>query len=549
MTALTTATPELLAEVERLATDYEYWAARVARILDKNTNVLRPLVLTPGQRALSRVEAEERRHRPRVRLLLLKARQGGFTTEQQARALHLVTTTPHVHAAIVLDTLTKMREVFGVTTRMLEEWPADLLWLRPEVTQARETWLEFPLLDSRLVTNTAGGQAPGRGVTLHRLHGSEFAFWPDPLGTLAAYTPSLERDGTTIVLETTAGVYGSPAHEFYRDALDPVHPYRVVVLPWWRCEVDREYRLALAPEEAAARNLDPAVEPEEASLAAAHGLTLEHLKWRRGMMRQLGPARFLQEYLEDGDGAWLVGGAGEYDRDLLRTLRLDEERDPARPARTVPNLHGGTLTWWQNPRALHGPCVLGADVAQGVGRDRSTLVVRHVPPGGGAAGWQRVADYGSSTVDPIEFAKLIERVGRECRDAFLVVEANGSGATVLNLLRRAGYRADRFYYRPVGRAGGLTRQGVHRGREAGWWTDAGSKVRLIDGFRELLNAALDGEADAPVPEALTDAFSAVRDERGHVELNGRDFLVAEALAWVGREQALRAATVIAPLYR
>jgi hypothetical protein len=79
-------------------------------------------------------------------------------------------------------------------------------------------------------------------MTIKRFHGSEFAFWDDPEGTLGAVTPGLVPMNSVVVLETTASGYGSPAHVFWQEA--KARGYEPLFFAWWECD-RANYRLPL----------------------------------------------------------------------------------------------------------------------------------------------------------------------------------------------------------------------------------------------------------------------------------------------------------------
>jgi hypothetical protein len=172
------------------------------------------------------------------------------------------------------------------------------------------------------------------------------------------------------------------------------------------------------------------------------------------------------------------------------------------------------------------PIVIGADTAEGGGGDRSTFVAR------GFKTWKLYADYESSSIEPIPFAALLNKVGRAHGTALLVIEKNMHGITVLRELR------DEFHY-PIGsiyhrRSHDKTQKHEEEQSKIGWATTAESQPLLLDAGRELFQAVKDGYASCPSNPAITDAFGVRRDEKGKVSLTGQDVLVAEMLAWVGR---------------
>jgi hypothetical protein len=60
------------------------------------------------------------------------------------------------------------------------------------------------------------------------------------------------------------------------------------------------------------------------------------------------------------------------------------------------------------------------------------------------------------------------------------------------------------------------------------------KGLLLDAGRTLLQAARDGIATAPTTSALKDAFAIRRDDKGRIDLNGRDVWMSEALCEIGQ---------------
>lgn len=94
---------------------------------------------------------------------------------------------------------------------------------------------------------------------------------------------------------------------------------------------------------------------------------------------------------------------------------------------------------WRKPE--HGRSyIIGGDVARGDSNDFSTLQVFD------AESCEQVAEY-QGKIAPDMFAILIDKVGREYNEAYLVIECNSFGlATTLNLKNVAKYPADKIYH-------------------------------------------------------------------------------------------------------
>ena len=482
--------------------DYALWARRCYRIRDKQ-GTIRPFLLNHGQQRVSEVEAEEHAKKGECRGMILKARQGGFSTDQQARALHQVWREPNFDALTLAHTKEDTEKLFGITTRAIEHFPPSLL---PRMGDKATSEISFPGLDTRFYTGTAGSKRTGRGMTLKRFHGSEFAFWDDPLNTLATVGGGLVP-GSTVWLETTASGFDSPAHNFWREC--SARGYRALFFAWWDC--DRvTYRLPLlAPDELGV------LEPEEQELVRRYGLDLEQIKWRRKQIAEFGRQFFLTEWAEDEESCWAAVGGMFYDAELLKALLLKA------PEATRTELGGALQLFGERGDER---VIIGSDTAEGTGGDRSTWVARAFPS------WRLLASYEDSRVEPKELAGILNTWGRHFGEAFLVIEKNAHGITVLRHLRDdLQYPTSQLYHRAT-----LDDAQNEKVDRIGWATTAESKPIMLDAGRELLNAVRDGVAGVPSRGALRDAFGVRRGKDGKYDLNGKDLLVAEMLCWIGR---------------
>lgn len=495
----------------RLVTDYAFWAETCYRIRDKHGRLV-PLRLNGIQARLGEIERAELRTRGQCRLYCLKGRQGGISTDQQARNLHQICTEPGFDAMTLAHIREDTDKLFSITQRAVENYPDAL---RPPFGQSMAREVGVPEMDAVFWTGTAGAKRTGRGLTLKRVHASEFAFWDQPLQTLGAIAPALVPKGSVVVLETTASGYDSEGHQFWRDADSGANGYRAVFFPWWECDVDN-YRLPLMePDELGA------LEGDEAELVQLHGLTLEQLKWRRLKMREMGRGTFLQEYAEDAETCWAAAGGMVYDAEVLKYLM-------ARAPTPIDTDWGGALEVYG--QHFGEPVIIGADTAEGVGQDRSTFVARTYPER------RLLATFADPGIEPEEFAGMLNTWGRRYaageQPAYLVVEKNLHGITVLRKLR------DHYKYPPARLYHRQTQDEAQKASsdKIGWHTGSETKGLLVDAGRDILNAARDGMAGIPSKAALRDAFAVRRDPKtGKVDLNGRDVMVAEMLAEKGHE--------------
>jgi len=510
----------------RLKGDVAHWAATCFHILDKHKQ-RRRLVFNRVQRAIHAEERRQLQTRGMARLYVLKGRQGGITTYEQACALHLVWHRRGATALTLAHDRDATDKIFSkVTSYALDHFPARLL---PQLGQAQTREVSFPTRESHFYTGTAGGAGTGRGLTIDRLHGSEFAYWKEPTSTLNMVTPALIPQGSVATLETTASDYDGDAHNFWRAAREGENRYIALFFPWWECDPANYRTPLLEPDELGT------LEEDEQALVATHGLTLEQIKWRREQIGDMGRAEFLREYPEDEESCWLAAGGLFYDAELLKKLML---RAQATPPFLVEEVEGGTLEHYSTLREGER-AIIGCDTAEGGpgGGDRSAWTARAFPS------WRKLAVFYSAVIEPKPLAKHLNEWGRhfsaQGSPALLVVEKNAHGITVLRHLRDDhSYPLPSIYHRQT-----LDKDDAREGQQGkiGWATTGESKPLLLDAGRELLKGARDGLAEVPSVAAVRDAFGVRRLDGGGADLNGRDVLVSEMLAWVGRSAPAPAA--------
>jgi hypothetical protein len=495
----------------RFQRDRIAWARHCFTILDKHGQLI-PLTANAAQRRVYEAEQKQLRERGYVRTFVLKGRQGGVTTWEQASNVHQLWSEPGFNAMTLAHTDVDTSRIFGVTQLGMELFPRALLWPMGK-KETRE--ISFPTRRAKFWTGTAGAKRTGRSITLKRVHLSEFALYDEPVNTLNAIQPALVPNGSIVTLETTASGYDSDAHNFYRDAQQGANGYVPVFIPWWLCD-QQNYRLPLMePDELGA------LEQDEKHLVDVEGLTLEQIKWRRQIMREKGRGSFLQEYAEDEETCWAAAGGMFYDAELLKAL-MHKAPQP-------------TDTEWGGALEVYGPhfgerVVIGCDTAEGVGGDRSAWVARTFPDR------RLLAVFQDRAIEPKGLAGMLNTWGRrfasQGRPALLVPEKNAHGITVIRELRDTyQYPLSSIYERASQDT--ATKETKDK---LGWYTSAESKPLLLDAGRILLNAARDGQATPPCLSAIRDAFAVRRDPKtGKVDTNGRDVWVSELLCEIGHQ--------------
>jgi hypothetical protein len=486
---------------------FEYWAPYYYSILDKQGKHT-TLHLNYMQREIEREENEMMAQKGEVRLYVLKGRQGGVTTQQQGKSLETSVKHPGSTVLTMAHDRDSTDKIFEMTRYAIENFPAGDL---PEVSPGKAREIKFPEINSRFFTGTAGARRTGRGLTLRRFHASEFAFWDKPKRSLKTVTGGLIPRGSVVVLETTASGFDTEAHQFWRDAKAGINSYRALFFPWWQCDVVNYRKPLMSPDE-----LNP-ITDEEKVLIKEQGLTLEQIAWRRDKIKDMGGLDdFLQEYPEDDESCWLAVGGMYYPVADLRKL----QQMAPKPIRIE---MGGELEIYSDDIGNEN-VIMGVDTAEGTNNDRSTFVARAFPS------WRLLRKYASAKITPTDFATVLDEQGRILDMAYMVIEKNMHGITVLRRMRDdLSYPVGRIYHRVV-----LDKAHPDIPAKIGWATTGESKPIMLAAGRELFTSALQGLAGMPSKDAVSEAFGVRRGEDGKFNLNGRDVLVAEMLAWIGR---------------
>jgi hypothetical protein len=262
----------------RVRDDFTWYARQFLRIKTKDAKVV-PLNLKSVQRKIEAVWEEHQKAQKPLRLYILKARREGASTHTDARIFHRTATRENRHAFIVPHEDRTSVELFDMVRLFLDELPGPL---RPMERYSSRRELVFenpdaqtrpsrPGLRSRLSVGTARNINVGKGTTVHDLHCSEFAFYPNPQAFLDSIVPTVpDLPDTAIILETTPDQAGSYAYQLWKDAKEGKNQFTPLFLAWFD---DDEYAIPFASAELSAQ-FEASLTDEERS--AQQGL--DHLR-------------------------------------------------------------------------------------------------------------------------------------------------------------------------------------------------------------------------------------------------------------------------------
>ena len=378
-----------------------------------------PFVLNDAQRKLDAAWTG--------RDLVPKARRLGISTYILARFTICCTAYENKNAVVISHEADSTERLLETVQFFLKNWRGP----KPVYSYARNR-IAFPKMGSSFYIGTAGAKNFGRGDSIHYLHCSEFAYWPEPERLFKGLAPSVAPTGD-IVLESTGNgmdgyaqrclkamerqrnpeqgrrVYGRRYHCHFFNWLDePVH------------------RIELTEEEKQEIVECPDLELQEDEVVDV--LTPEQLAFRRQKIvdeMSYDVAAFKQEFPITLEECFQTSGASLF-------WKVNFKQDPAW-GRYDPN----TLMLSGHPR-VDRTYILGADPAGGVGLDNAVVQVFCVEDR------CQVLEWASNKIAPDSFAGTIKEIGERYNNALAVVESNNHGIVTLSELQKNAYQGELY---------------------------------------------------------------------------------------------------------
>ena len=287
------------------------------------------LVMKPAQRKLYEAVKQQVEAGKPVRIIVLKARQMGFSTLISGLIFHACATQENRNALLVAHVADATANLHQMHLRFFDRLPPRLRPMRAAsnvmgivfanpskdpAERARE-----PGLRSRIRCATAGGKGVGRSDTLQYVHASEYAFWPDGINTksdtllgILQAVPALP--GTMVFLESTAKGFDD-FHKRWEDAVSGRSDFVPLFFSWAE---EPGYRRAVEP--------GTVWSAEEREMMTRYGLEPEQMAWRRWCIANNCGGdldKFRQEYPLTPEEAFVASGACWFNMKII-TARLRE---------------------------------------------------------------------------------------------------------------------------------------------------------------------------------------------------------------------------------
>jgi len=240
------------------------------KIKNKNAELV-DLKLNPPQMKFYQAIQEQAKKGKPIRIIILKARQMGFSTLTEGIIFKKTCTAPLVSSGIVAHEISATDNLFNMSKRYHEYLPEEIRTHIPlKKSNAKEVIFDFADGDSVIKCMTAGNMSIGRSDTFQNLHVSEYAFWKgdkeQTLSGLMQAVPNLKN--TMVIIESTANGY-EDFKERWDKAVAGESEFIPIFCAWHELP---EYTM---PYDGFA------LTEEEKRLQERYKLTLDQLTWRR----------------------------------------------------------------------------------------------------------------------------------------------------------------------------------------------------------------------------------------------------------------------------
>lgn len=500
----------------KVKNDKRWYIENFLKIRDKNSRLV-PLILNPAQVEFDKIINKCKEDGKLPRFIVLKARQMGLSTYTEALIFANTTTKKFVNSLIIAHEDKATQNLFNMSKLYYEELP-DVL--RPMKKYSNEKALVFenpindesekkknPGLRSRITVATAGTAESGRSATIHNLHVSELAFFPDPERSMTALLQSVpDTEDSLVVVESTANGVGDYFHKMWGQAVRGENEFIPIFLPWF---VDptysREFRTEAEKqqfiEEVNTTSLDMdgnIIHTEEFELKEKFDLTYEQLNWRKYTIRNKcnGDIEiFHQEYPSTPEEAFIASGRPKFSVSALKKyMKLKKKgkrgylEEKGSRIEFIPD-EKGYIEVWEDP--IPGKYyAIGADVAEGLSDgDYSCAIV-------GDSNFETVAMW-HGHIDPDLYGDELYKLAKYYNDAYLGVENNNHGLTTLKKLQDREYW--NIYFQKT-----YDRVSDQITSKMGWNTNSKTKPLMIDKLAEFIREMYLGiYSDLIISECLT----------------------------------------------
>lgn len=532
--------------LRKLRDDYKLYFRKCLKIRNKNSEIV-PFVTNPSQDKLIKIVEDwkakypDERTRPTLYIIILKARQLGFSTATEGIFFHDLHFSYNTVAMIVSFDDDSATTINDMSDRFYQYLPQ---FLKPARRMSRAKGIIFenprfnpqipegpdnkPGLQNKFLIETARNLNAGSSYTINRLHISELAKWNNPEQTMTSLMQAVPDYGAIVIVESTAQGF-----DYFQSLWDKAEHSENNFVPLFVAWHEHSHYRATYKGFTLTKT--------EQGLKQLYGLDNDQLQWRRNTIKDKlngDEELFKQEYPSCPSEAFLTTGRPVFDvakviarKEELK--RLYEQQKPFRGSfiydyendkivdssiKLVEDTNG-FVTIYEQPQANY-PYIVGGDIAEG-GADFSAGQVENNVTCNQAAVWH-------GHLDTDLYSKQMYCLGKYYNDALLAIEANFD-LHPQKELPRLGYK--KLFKREV--IDEITKQKQHK---FGFMTTSVTRPVIIAKTVEFVRDNIELINDIPT---LDEMLRFVRNNDGKPEaMEGYhdDLVLAKAICRAAREQ-------------
>ena len=554
-------TREQLLKIAAIKKDFYKFAKMNLYIKDKFANIV-PFVPNEPQRALIDYVLLCIKEKRPVKVIILKARQMGFSTAVEALCYWWTSTNFNINSVIIGNDEKSSLNLYRMFRRYFDN--TNILF-KPSVRYNTKSDLTFEKFDengkqiglgSAIKIETAKNKSAGRSDTVNFLHASELGAWEngeDLVASLMQTVPDAEvmEKPSMVFLESTAEGRGNYFHKEYVAAVNRKNNYQPLFAPWWILDTyERDATFEdLGQLSDYEKFLVELMRKGHETLGHKFPINEESIPRKLAYYRRKAkdfaatPERLPQEYPSTWEEAFIASGKNVFNPLALQEMEKDAtpledvdyykitpledrpyeefelEQIPFEENETPDDFtYKAPLKIWERPKP-YKEYVIGADVAEGLkGGDFSVATVVDISTMAVVARWR-------GRCDPDKFGEILGALGTYYNYALIGVEVNNHGLTTVQKLR------DTFYTNLYKRDRGYDEEWETPTVNLGWKTDMRTKRLMIDDLIKLVRERVIKDKDIVF---INEAFSYVRDERGRMnaeEGSHDDVVMSTAIAY------------------
>ena len=452
-------------------------------ILSKERGVVRlGDVMNHAQLAFVRDCERQLASRGNIRVCVLKARQIGISTVIEAIAFALSVMFADFSSLIVSHETDSTQSILQMTRRYWETYPFQ--HFGPEERYASRTELAWQN-GSGIKVATAKNMGAGRSRTIHLLHASEVAFWPYPDVLMTGLRQAIPSQGmTAIFLESTANGIGNFFHRECNRSMRGESEFQFHFYPWHE---HPEYTAAYIPTEEQSKYELANLDADEKRLRERFQVSDARLIWRRYAIANLCQGdldKFHQEYPADPHEAFVSTG-----RNVFPLPAMLDHYEPLIGKRGKLIAVNNQVRFMEDPRGWltlfakpsldtdWGVYLAGGDPTHTTTGDNACIQVIN------RRTLEQVATY-RRKIDPVNFGKDMQLVGRFFHDAMLAPEKTGPGYATVGCIVADQY-PNVYATQNIAKMQGSPTDGVY-----GWTTNRQTKHLAISHLLKALSDPL-----------------------------------------------------------